>query len=145
MRGEPIRAINNSLPEVRSEIGSNTVVADKTRFCIIGFSGAARTMLPLADLSVIPAMPAIAYHGGGTNYGAAFDLLYDTITEDVGRLKANGDHVYRPAVFFLSDGRPNDRKWRVPHQRVVGPAGRSDLKARQSQLGLHEAFIRRVL
>ena len=121
MRGEPIRAINDSLPDVHSEIGSNPVVADKTRFCIIGFSGAARTVLPLADLSVIRAMPTIAYHGGGTNYGAAFELLYDTITDDVRRLKANGNQVYRPAVFFLSDGRPNDKKWRVPYQRVIDP------------------------
>lgn len=121
MRGEPIRAINGSLPEVRSEIGSNPVVADKTRFCIIGFSGTARTVLPLADLSVIPTMPSIAYHGGGTNYGAAFELLYDTITDDVQRLKANGDQVYRPAVFFLSDGRPNGKKWQAPYQRVIDP------------------------
>jgi uncharacterized protein YegL len=119
MRGEPIRAINESLPDVRSEVGSNPVVADKTRFCIIGFSGTARTVLPLADLSVIPAMPSIAYHGGGTHYGAAFELLYHTITDDVRGLKANGDQVYRPAVFFLSDGRPNDRKWQVPYRRLV--------------------------
>ena len=121
MRGEPIRAINASLPEVHSEVGSNPAVADKTRFCIIGFSGAARTVLPLADLSAIEVMPSIAYHGGGTNYGAAFELLYDTITDDVRRLKANGDQVYRPAVFFLSDGRPNDKKWRVSYQRVIDP------------------------
>jgi uncharacterized protein YegL len=121
MRGEPINAINDCLPDIHSEIGSNPVVADKTRFCVIGFSGTARTVLPLADLSAISAIPAIAHHRGGTNYTAAFELLYDTIVDDVGRLKANGDQVYRPAVFFLSDGRPNDKKWLVPHQRVTHP------------------------
>ena len=122
MRGEPIRAINSCLPDIHSEIGSNPVVADKTRFCIIGFSGLARIVLPLADLSAISVIPAIAYHSGGTKYGAAFELLYDTIADDVGRLKANGDQVYRPAVFFLSDGRPSDRQqWHAPHQRVTDP------------------------
>src|SRR5215472_8312501 len=121
MRGEPIRAINSCLPDIHSEVGSNPVVADKTRFCIIGFSGTARTVLPLADLSAISVIPAIAYHAGGTNYGAAFELLYDSIADDVGQLKANGDQVYRPAVFFLSDGRPSDKKWVVAHQRVTDP------------------------
>ena len=88
----------------------------------LGRAGLARIVLPLADLSAISVIPAIAYHSGGTKYGAAFELLYDTIADDVGRLKANGDQVYRPAVFFLSDGRPSDRQqWHAPHQRVTDP------------------------
>src|SRR5690349_1385453 len=105
MRGKPLRAINESLPDIHVEIGSNPVVADKTRFCVIGFSGTARTVLPMSDLSAISSVPALGYRTGGTSYGAAFKLLYDTIADDVQRLKANGDQVYRPAVFFLSDGR----------------------------------------
>jgi hypothetical protein len=59
MRGEPIRTINASLPDIHAEIASNPVVADKTRFCIIGFSGSARMVLPLSDLSAITSMPAL--------------------------------------------------------------------------------------
>jgi uncharacterized protein YegL len=119
MKGEPLQAINAALPDVHAEIGSNPVVADKTRFCIIGFSGAARVVLPLSDLSAVPAMPTLGYRTGGTRYGAAFTVLYDTITDDVGRLKAGGDQVYRPAVFFLSDGRPTDKKWQTAYERVT--------------------------
>jgi uncharacterized protein YegL len=121
MRGEPIRAINTSLPDLHAEIGSHPVVADKTRFCVIGFSGTARMVLPLSDLSVIGSMPALSYHTGGTSYGSAFTMLYDTIADDVQRLKGNGDQVYRPAVFFLSDGRPNDKQWQTSYRRVADP------------------------
>jgi uncharacterized protein YegL len=38
MSGDPIDAINEALPELHQEIGSSPVVADKTQFCIIGFS-----------------------------------------------------------------------------------------------------------
>jgi uncharacterized protein YegL len=118
MKGKPLRAINDSLPDIHAEIGSNPMVADKTRFCIIGFSGTARMVLPLSDLSAVTAMPTLGYRTGGTSYGAAFKVLYDAITDDVQRLKDNGDQVYRPAVFFLSDGRPTDKNWQTAYQRV---------------------------
>src|SRR5260221_12947178 len=99
MAGQPLDAINDSLPKIHSEIGSNPVVADKTKFCLIGFSDTAQVLLPLSDLSVVSTIPALQV-AGGTNYSSAFDLLYDTIADDVKQLKANGEPVYRPAVFF---------------------------------------------
>ena len=117
MSGMPIEAINDSLPKMHAEIGSNPAVADKTRFCLIGFSNDAEVLLPLADLSTITSIPALQARGG-TSYGAAFDLLYDTISADVAELKAQGNMVYRPAVFFLSDGQPTD-SWEGAYQRVA--------------------------
>ncbi|MGA2829511.1 MAG: VWA domain-containing protein [Streptosporangiaceae bacterium] len=115
MSGPPLDAINASLPEIHSEIGSNPVVADKTRFCLIGFSDTAQVLLPLSNLSAISSIPALQV-AGGTNYSSAFDLLYDTIDEDVKQLKNNKDQVYRPAVFFLSDGQPGD-DWEDSYKR----------------------------
>lgn len=118
MSGEPIKAINDSLPKLHAEIGSTPVVADKTRFCLIGFSNDAQVLLPLADLSTVTSMPGLKA-SGGTSYVAAFDLLYDTITNDVSQLKNDGNQVYRPAVFFLSDGQPTDNDWSAAYQRIT--------------------------
>lgn len=107
MSGEPIDAINASLPDLHAEIGSNPVVADKTRFCLIGFSDRADILLPLSDLSTVTTMPKLDAKGG-TSYAKAFDMLRQTIDSDVAELKRDGHEVYRPAVFFLSDGQPND-------------------------------------
>jgi uncharacterized protein YegL len=118
MAGQAIDAINQSLPELHNEIGSNPVVADKTRFCLIGFSDHADVLLPLSDLSTVTAIPKLSA-GGGTNYQAAFDTLRNTINTDVKALKAAGNVVYRPAVFFLSDGHPNRNNWQASHQTLT--------------------------
>ena len=120
MSGDPLDAINDSLPKIHTEIGSNPVVADKTKFALIGFSDYAELVLPLSDLSVITSIPALTVKGG-TNYSSAFDLLYDTIAEDVKQLKASGDQVYRRAVFFLSDGQPGDN-WEGSYKRLIDPS-----------------------
>lgn len=119
MDGPPVEAINDSLPKLHTEIGSNPVVADKTKFCLIGFNHEAQVLLPLSDLSVITSIPGL-HASGGTDYSSAFDLLYSTITADVAQLKASGNQVYRPAVFFLSDGQPGD-DWTVAYQRLTDP------------------------
>lgn len=117
MSGAPVQAINDSLPRLHTEIGSNPVVADKTKFCLIGFNHEAQVLLPLSDLSTVSSIPGLNADGG-TDYSSAFDLLYNTIDSDVANLKANGDQVYRPAVFFLSDGQPND-DWSAAYQRLT--------------------------
>ena len=119
MSGPPVQAINDSLPNLHTEIGSNPVVADKTKFCLIGFNHQAQVLLPLSDLSTVSSIPGLQADGG-TDYSSAFDLLYATIAADVAQLKNNGDQVYRPAVFFLSDGQPGD-DWSSAYQRLTDP------------------------
>ncbi|SDT50321.1 vWA domain-containing protein [Actinoplanes derwentensis] len=123
MSGEPIDAINKALPELHYEIGGNPVVSDKTRFCLIGFSNKAEILLPLSDMSTVTSMPALKA-SGGTDYRKAFELLRQTINDDVNALKAQGHQVYRPAVFFLSDGHPNSNQWQETYQALNDQAWR---------------------
>ncbi|MGJ3561749.1 vWA domain-containing protein [Streptomyces sp. INA 01156] len=111
MAGDGVDTINSALPELHHEISTNPSVADKTRFALIGFS--TRSVLqPLADLSELTQLPSLSA-GGVTSFGAAFRLLKDTIEKDVAALKAEGHDVYRPVMFFLSDGIPTDEGWRT--------------------------------
>jgi uncharacterized protein YegL len=121
MAGDPLDAINKSLPELHMEIGSNPVVSDKTRFCLMGFSDVAEVLLPLSDLSTVSSMPSLQ-PSGGTDYTSAFAALRQTIDTDVAALKAQGHSVYRPAVFFLSDGYPNDNGWHTTYNALIDPA-----------------------
>ena len=115
-----IAALNDGLRELHAAVGSDPVVADKTRFCVIGFSDDAEVLLELSDLSEVTQMQGLTVKGG-TNYGAAFKLLRDTIDADVAQLKSDGCRVYRPAAFFLSDGQPN-YDWKDDYDRLVDPA-----------------------
>lgn len=112
MAGE-INTLNNALADLHQEIGLNPVVSDKTQFSIIGFSDNAEVLLEMSDLSQVTALPVLAVKGG-TNFAAAFRALKEQIELDVARLKAAGNKVYRPVVFFLTDGHAtNDwkREW----------------------------------
>ncbi|GAA2756163.1 vWA domain-containing protein [Actinopolymorpha rutila] len=105
MSGDPIDAINTALPELHQEIAYNPVVADKTQFAIIGFSDSVDIALPLSDLSQVKQLPVLTTKGS-TDYAAAFRCVKDQIEQDVARLKSQGHQVFRPVVFFLTDGQP---------------------------------------
>ncbi|MFD0559382.1 uncharacterized protein YegL [Stackebrandtia endophytica] len=116
---DEIDALNEGLADLHEAISTDPVVADKTRFCVIGFSDTAEVLLPLCDLGDLDEMAGLTVKGS-TNYGAAFDLLRDTIESDIADLKAQGHKVYRPAVFFMSDGQPN-APWEQSFDRVTDP------------------------
>ncbi|MFM9696717.1 vWA domain-containing protein [Streptomyces europaeiscabiei] len=110
MAGAGVDTLNNSLPQLHAEISTNPTISDKTRFCLMGFSTTAAVLQPMADLGELDSLPALSA-SGVTSYGAAFRLLKDTIEQDVTLLKSQGHQVYRPVVFFLSDGNPTDPDW----------------------------------
>jgi uncharacterized protein YegL len=118
MTGDPIDAINRALPDLHHEISTNPTVADKTRFCLIGFSDDASVLQPLVDLSDIDEVPALSA-GGLTDYGTAFRTLLRSVEKDVAELKAQGHEVYRPVAFFLSDGIPTDEDWPTAHRELL--------------------------
>lgn len=121
MAGGPINAMNMALPDLHRAIGTNPVVCDKTRFSIITFSDHPEVLQPLANLSQVMLLPELEPKGG-TNYGAVFSLLKSEIESDVARLKGEGHRVFRPSVFFLSDGYPTDSTdWQVPLNELTDP------------------------
>jgi uncharacterized protein YegL len=63
------------------------------------------------------------YTGGTTNYQAAFADLLVRIPQDVHLLKGQGYEVFRPVVFFLTDGRPDTGlDWRGAHAKLTDRA-----------------------
>jgi uncharacterized protein YegL len=71
-------------------------------------------------VEVVPAVVA----QGRTSYAAAFDHLRSVIEDDYLTSRRGGDRWYRPAVLFISDGRPTDdpQRWTAAHARLVDPA-----------------------
>jgi uncharacterized protein YegL len=114
-------ALNDALAELHRAVGTDPVVADKTRFCLIGFAGTAEVLQPLCRLSDVVDIVGLTTQAG-TSFGVAFTLLRTTIDKDVELLKADAHRVYRPAVFFLSDGHPTDpATWPDHYERLRDP------------------------
>jgi uncharacterized protein YegL len=114
-------ALNDGLTQLHAAVGTDPVVADKTRFCLIGFSGIAEVLQPLCHPSDVVDLSGLTTRAA-TSFGEAFTLLRDRIEQDVDELKAADYQVYRPAVFFLSDGHPTDpATWPAAYERLVDP------------------------
>ena len=112
-----IDAVNRGLPELHATIAGDPLVSDKCRIGLITFSDIAEELLPLSNLSDVQAMPGCAAKGM-TNYGEAFNLLRVVISRDISNMKAQGIQVYRPAVFFITDGEPTD-DWEANHRALT--------------------------
>jgi uncharacterized protein YegL len=100
-------ALNGGLRELHYAIGTDPMVAERTRFCLIGFSSTAEVLWQLKSLGDATEITPLRAKAA-TCFGRAFTLLRETIEKDVGMLEADGHRVCRPVVFFLSDGQPTD-------------------------------------
>lgn len=112
-----IDAVNRGLPELHATIAGDPLVSDKCRIGLITFSDIAEELLPLSNLSDVQAMPGCTAKGM-TNYGEAFNLLRVVISRDIANMKSQGIQVYRPAVFFITDGEPTD-DWEANHRALT--------------------------
>ena len=126
MRGEPIAAVNQGLLDLRDEVAKHPLIGKKVRFGIITFADTAETRLELCELSEEMLLPTLSTRGRGTSYASAFEALRHALPADVALLKVSGFQVHRPAVFFLSDGRPTEResRWREGLAELKDPAFR---------------------
>jgi uncharacterized protein YegL len=101
--------LNEGVRRLRRAIIVEPVVDDVAQVCIMTFSSVAKVVMPMTQMSD-QEVPTLSVEGG-TDYGAAFRMLAQTITHDTANLKAQGFRVYRPCAFFITDGLPNDRDW----------------------------------
>jgi hypothetical protein len=103
------RELTAAIGDLISEISNDPVVDDLVMLSIITFNHAAQTIVPLDSPSELP-IPTITT-GGGTDYGKAFAEYHRVFQQDRDQLKNRGNKVYRPCVFFLTDGAPQDRDY----------------------------------
>jgi uncharacterized protein YegL len=102
--------LNAGLESLREALLAEPMVASKVRLSIIGFSDDVKVHVGLTDMRESDRMPELLPRGR-TRFGAVFRELAQTISKDVRTLNKKGCHVFRPAVFFLTDGIPTDKHW----------------------------------
>lgn len=99
--------LSSGIRDLIDSVKADPVVEDLTMLGIITFNHQAQVAVPLDSAGRInqPNLSA----SGGTNYSSAFQEYHRAFTADRSRLKAQGRKVFRPCVFFLTDGEPGDR------------------------------------
>lgn len=102
MSGGPLASLQKVVPAIKSEMFNQPTLGDVLRISVIDFSDDAEVLVPMTNLMQTE-VPVFSIKGG-TSFAAAFKLLRQQIPKDIARLKASGQRVYRPAVFFLTDG-----------------------------------------
>ena len=116
-----INQLNDGLRSLLDAMQVEGMAASKVRFCVMGFDDVARTHLELADFRDLEVRPTLGAYNS-TSFAAIFRELKNRIPGDVQKLKDQNYIVNRPAVFFLTDGYPNQGDgWEAAHAQLVDP------------------------
>lgn len=119
-----IDRLNSALEDLIEKIRLEPFASSKARLSVLGFSNDGIWHLELEDVSDLEHVPKL-HARNSTSYAAAFESLESRIPDHVKRLNDGGFAVFRPAVFFLSDGQPNTGdRWESILDRL------NDLRAR---------------
>jgi uncharacterized protein YegL len=110
--------LDAGLVSLHEALHSDPMVAAKVRLSVLGFSDDVVVRVALADLRNETMLPHVQIRNA-TNYYAVFQDLLTRIPQDIATLKTSGYLVHRPAVFFLSDGQPNNSGWLEPHGQLT--------------------------
>jgi uncharacterized protein YegL len=109
-----VEFLTGGLQGLVDEARSNSLAYSKIRLTVLGFGSSVATHLSLADLRNVEKMPVLQATEEYTRYDLAFQDLRVRIERDIDLIKSSNNSALRPAVFFLTDGKPNppDQPWR---------------------------------
>ena len=107
-----IDQINGAIAELFDALRSDPLVASSMSVAIVQFDDEAYEVLALSNVRDVDTPPELLV-GGRTELGSAFRLVRRLIVRDVAALKADGQRVYRPLLFLVTDGSPSGDDWRA--------------------------------
>lgn len=114
MAGEAIKAIEDGVGMMISQLRSDPYALETAWLCVITFNYQAKVHVPLTDVTgfVLPRLVL----GSGTALGAAISLLEQRIKADVVKTTAERRGDWKPVIFILTDGEPTD-DWQAKADR----------------------------
>jgi uncharacterized protein YegL len=116
--------LHEGLVSLREQMEESPAAAAAVRFSMILFGSTVQTMMKIEDFNEISNVPSFS-DLGLTNYTIVFQELARQIPLDVNLLKGENYRVLRPAVFFLTDGYPNDGgDWRPAYAQLMNEANK---------------------
>jgi uncharacterized protein YegL len=98
--------LNTALDNLHRQLLSEPIINDLVMMSVITFNNNAQTVVPLAAPEEIT-LPTLSA-SGGTDFSPPLQEFHRAFQADRARLKGEGKKVFRPCVYFLTDGEPNN-------------------------------------
>jgi uncharacterized protein YegL len=117
MAGEPIRELNEGIQQYREELASDGIASKRVEVAIVTFGEEVTTVVDFTTAAGFHAPTLFA--SGLTPMGQAVNQAIDMIDARKQVYKANGIAYYRPWIFLITDGGPNDEGWEKAAERAV--------------------------
>jgi uncharacterized protein YegL len=103
-------------------------IYERGLFSIVAFGDQVETILPLTAIhrlshfDIGKSLQKAHEKQSSTHYGTAFQYLLEVLNQDDQYLSNHYSDRSRPAVFFITDGKPKDRGWRSSYDQLSKPA-----------------------
>jgi uncharacterized protein YegL len=118
MAGQPIGELNAGLVTFKEEIAADALARKRVEVAIVTFGGAVTLAMPFTDADGFE--PPSLTANGLTPMGAAIGEAIRLVKERKEIYKENGIAYYRPWIFLITDGEPNDAWDSVPDAVQAG-------------------------
>ncbi|HBN84986.1 MAG TPA: hypothetical protein DDZ89_14215, partial [Clostridiales bacterium] len=105
-----IGKLNEGLRVFKSQTVNDSTFDEHTKACIdVALISFGPTVILQQDFVPVSSMnPPVLTAGGGTPMGGALNMALDIITEQKARYNELGTPYFRPWIFCITDGKPND-------------------------------------
>ena len=117
MAGDPFRRLNEGLKAYKDQLDQDSLAKKRVEIKIITFGSEVQTVVNWTTADDF--FPPTLEPSGLTYMGEAVNQAIDSIEARKQEYKANGIQYYRPWLFLISDGAPNDSNWETAAQRAV--------------------------
>jgi uncharacterized protein YegL len=140
MAGRPIDELNQGLQEFARTLKSDQLAALRVEVAVLTFGGQVRALdvqsataqeIPFdaerAFVTIDRFVPPTLAAGGETPMGEAVRRALTLLRDRKEVYKRNGSDYFRPWVFLITDGKPNDNGWEAVPNQVVEEERRKGL------------------
>lgn len=117
MAGQPINELNDGLKAYKDELSADGLASKRVEVAVISFGNEVRTVCDFATADQF--LPPTLEPSGMTPMGKAVNLAIDMVEARKRTYKTNGIAYYRPWLFLVTDGAPNDDGWEAAAQRAI--------------------------
>lgn len=117
MNGDPISQLNEGLIAYKDELSADSLASKRVEVSVITFGSEVKTVCDFTTAANF--FPPTLQANGLTYMGQAVNLALDSLEARKQQYKANGISYYRPWLFLVSDGAPNDPDWESAAARAV--------------------------